>query len=81
MILVAVVVHKAALVPRRRGADMQVGDYALTQRVAAYLWRGVQFFGLGFGSSAVGHTLTKVLVRHLQDCTWVMKQGGCCVSW
>ena len=42
----------------------QVGDYASSQRVAAYLWRGVQFFGLGFGSSAVGHTLTKVLVRH-----------------
>ena len=42
----------------------QVGDYALSQRVAAYIWRAVQFFGLGFGSSAVGHTLTKFMVRH-----------------
>ena len=40
----------------------QVGNYALTQRLGAYIWRGLQFFGVGFSSSMVGHTLTKKLV-------------------
>ena len=50
------------LILTSRSICKQVGDYALSQRVAAYLWRAVQFFGLGFGSSAVGHTLTKLMV-------------------
>ena len=42
---------------------MQVGNYAMSQRLGAYFWRGAQFFAVGFGSSMVGHTLTKTLVR------------------
>lgn len=44
-------------------SHLQVGNFALSQRLGAYFYRGLQFFAVGFGSSMVGHTLTKTLVR------------------
>ena len=38
---------------------MQIGSYSLRQRLATVLYRGAQFFAVGFLSSAVGHSLTK----------------------
>lgn len=38
--------------------SLQVGQYTLAQRVGALALRGAQFFGVGFGAAAVGHSLT-----------------------
>lgn len=38
--------------------SLQVGGYSLAQRVGALALRGAQFFGVGFGAAAVGHSLT-----------------------
>ena len=40
-------------------AIVQIGGFSLGQRLATVLYRGAQFFSVGFASSAVGHGLTK----------------------
>jgi Protein RETICULATA-related len=44
------------------GVVCQVGNFTPAQRLGAYFYRGLQFFVIGFGSSVVGHSLTKYLV-------------------
>lgn len=46
--------------PRHAG---QIGQFGLGQRVAGYVYKGVQFGVVGFASSVVGHSLTRELVR------------------
>ena len=41
---------------------LQVGSYSLAQRFGALAYRGTQFFGVGFGAAAIGHTLTMAMV-------------------
>ena len=42
---------------------LQVGDYSLGSRASVVAWRGLQFLAVGAASSAVGHSLTRILVR------------------
>lgn len=48
---------------RKEVVHMQIGDFSLSQRFTTVLYRGAQFFAVGFASSAVGHSLTKWGVR------------------
>lgn len=41
---------------------VQVGEYSVQQRAATVLYRGAQFFSVGFISSVLGHSLTMSLV-------------------
>ena len=50
-------------VPRCR-ARVQVGTYPLASRLSVVGWRGLQFLCVGAGSGALGHSLTKWMVRH-----------------
>ena len=38
---------------------VQIGNYSLAQRLSTILYRGAQFFSIGFVASAAGHSLTK----------------------
>ena len=42
----------------------QIGKFELGQRLATMALRGSQFFLVGFGSSALGHSLTIQLVSY-----------------
>jgi hypothetical protein len=52
--------------------DLQIGKFQLGQRLATMALRGSQFFLVGFGSSALGHSLTIQLV----SCPSPVQQGG-----
>lgn len=45
------------------GFASQRGGFPLAQRAQTFLYRGVQFFGIGFFASVVGHGLTKYLLE------------------
>ncbi|KAK9824347.1 hypothetical protein WJX72_009595 [[Myrmecia] bisecta] len=44
------------------GHALQVGPFSPVQRLATIGYRGLQFFCVGFGSSILGHSLTKFMV-------------------
>lgn len=48
------------MLPRHAG---QVGNFILSERIVAFIWKGVQFGMVGFTSSMVGHGLTSWLVK------------------
>ena len=45
---------------------LQKGNYSLPQRLSTVLYRGAQFFTVGFVSSGLGHSLTKWAVEKKQ---------------
>lgn len=63
--------------PTERHAQVQVGGFKLGQRLCTVLLRGTQFFLVGFGSSALGHTLTIQLVRPITIASFCSTQSGC----
>ncbi|KAI0565464.1 hypothetical protein FGB62_17g350 [Gracilaria domingensis] len=50
----------ARALPRHAG---QVGNFMLSERIVAFVWKGIQFGVVGFSSSMVGHGLTSWLVK------------------
>ncbi|CAN8065871.1 unnamed protein product [Agarophyton chilense] len=57
---VAMVGGPIRTLPRHAG---QVGNFMLTERIVAFVWKGIQFGIVGFSSSMVGHGLTSWLVK------------------